>query len=107
MRTRLRVLHAGGRRYTWRAEIRPVSGRREVRLRAWGAGKNGQALQVDLRPADPEHPLADSTYPDAADVRAIISEGLKQGWQPDAVGGTFTLPPSTLDQRPGTPRTVA
>jgi hypothetical protein len=94
MRTRLRTLHAEGRKYTWRAEIRQVSGHREVRLRAWGAGKNGQALQVDLRPTDPD----DDIYPEVADVRAIIGEGLAQGWQPDARGGTFTLPPRLMRQ---------
>jgi len=73
-----------------------VSGRREVRLRVWGAGKTGEALQVDLHPAEPEHPLADNAYPDVADVRAIIDEGLTQGWQPDARGGTFTLPRHAL-----------
>jgi hypothetical protein len=92
MRTRLRTLHADGRRYTWRAEIRHVSGHREVRLRAWGAGKTGQALQVDLRPADPKHPLADDVYPDAEDVRTLIGEALSKGWQPATTGGTFTLP---------------
>jgi len=97
MRTRLRTLHAAGRKYTWRAEIRHVSGHREVRLRAWGSGKNAQALQVDLRPTNPNHPLADNTYPTAADVRVIINEGLEQGWQPDAVGGTFTLQARTLE----------
>jgi hypothetical protein len=92
MRTRLRTLHADGRRYTWRAEIRHVTRRREVRLRVWGAGKTRQALQVDLCPMDPEHPLADDLYPDAEDVRALIGEALSQGWQPDTKGGTFTLP---------------
>lgn len=94
MRTRPRTLDANGRTYTWRAEIRHVSGRREVRLRAWGTGKTGQALQVDLRPAARE----DDIYPEAADVRTMIAEGLAHGWQPDARGGTFALPPQTLTQ---------
>jgi hypothetical protein len=96
MRRKLRRLYADGRTYTWRAVIRYVSGRREVRLRVWGAGKNGQALQVDLRPADPEHPLADSTYPTPADVHSLIVDGLAQGWKPQTTGGTFTLPPHLL-----------
>lgn len=96
MRVRLRRLHLDGRTYTWWAEIHYVSGRREVRLRAWGAGKNGQALEVALRPADPEHLLADSVYPTPDDVRRLIVEGLAAGWQPDAKGGTCTLPPHLL-----------
>ena len=93
MRERLRRLHVEGREYTWRAEIRRVPGPREVRLRVWGAGKNGQALQVDLNPADP----ADEwLYPTATDVCALIRTGLAQGWQPTLRGGTFTLPPHTV-----------
>lgn len=82
----MRRLHADGREYTWRAEIRHVSGVRGVRLRAWGSGKNGQALQVDLSSAD------EWFYPEADEVRALIHDGLASGWQPAARGGTFTLP---------------
>ncbi|MFC4854245.1 hypothetical protein [Actinophytocola glycyrrhizae] len=93
MRERLRRLHADGREHTWRAEIRYVSGRREVRVRAWGAGKNGQALQVDVHPATP----ADEwMYPEPANVRTLIRTALARGWHPETRGGTFTLPPHTL-----------
>jgi hypothetical protein len=105
MRVRLRRLHLDGRTYTWWAEIRYVSGRREVRLRAWGAGKNSQALQVDLRVSDPTHLLADWTYPTPEDVRWLLAEGLAQGWQPDATGGTLTLPPHLV--APPTPKSAA
>lgn len=90
MRVRLRRLHVEGREYTWRAEIRRVSGPREVRVRVWGAGKNGQALQADLTPPD------EWGYPEPADVHALIREGLTQGWQPETTGGTFTMPPRAL-----------
>lgn len=88
MRERLRHLHTGGRTYTWRAEIRHVSEPREIRVRVWGAGKNSQALEVDLRSAD------DFMYPEPADVRAMIETALTSGWHPSTQGGTFTLPAS-------------
>lgn len=87
MRVRLRRLHADGRAYTWRAEIRRVSEPREVRVRVWGAGKNSQALEVDLRSAD------DFMYPEPAAVRTLIHTALTSGWDPSTKGGTFTLPP--------------
>ena len=86
MRERLRRIYAEGREYTWRAEIRHVSDPRVIRVRVWGGGKNSQALQHDLTPAD------DWGYPEPADVRALIHAGLAEGWQPEARGGTFTLP---------------
>jgi hypothetical protein len=94
MRERLRRLHAEGREYTWRAEIRRVSGPREVRVRVWGAGKNSQALQVDVHPAD------EWGYPEPADVRTLIQAAFEQGWHPETRGGTFTLPTRRLPQTP-------
>jgi hypothetical protein len=90
MRVRLRRLHVEGREYTWRAEIRRVYSPREVRVRVWGAGKNSQALQADLIPPD------EWGYPEPADVCALIQDGLARGWQPDAKGGTCTMPPRIL-----------
>lgn len=87
MRVRLRRLHVDGREYTWRAEIRHVSEPREIRVRVWGAGKNSQALEVDLSSPD------DFMYPEPADVRTLIETALTSGWNPSALGGTFTLPP--------------
>jgi hypothetical protein len=87
MQERLRRLHEEGREYTRRAEIRCGPGPREVRVRVWGAGKNEQALQADLHPAD------EWGYPEAAEVRALIRAGLTRGWNPETRGGTFTLPP--------------
>ena len=86
MRERLRRIHAEGREYTWRAEIRHVADPRVIRVRVWCTGKNSQALQVDLTPPD------DWGYPEPAAVRALIRTGLAQGWQPEVRGGTFTLP---------------
>lgn len=99
MRVRLRKLHVDGQEFTWRADIRSAAagpdGRRHrcIRVRAWGAGKNGRALQVDLaqrpRPVDDE----DETYPfpHADDIRTLVKYALSKGWQPTALGGTFLI----------------
>jgi hypothetical protein len=86
MRAPLRRLHAGDRPYRWQARVSHDPGRRVLRIRIWGSGKTGRALQVDLvqPPDDYDHPSAD-------DVRAIIARGLAAGWDPDARGGTFVL----------------
>ncbi|MEV7549389.1 hypothetical protein AB0N89_07180 [Amycolatopsis sp. NPDC089917] len=100
MRKRLRTLRIGERAYTWRATIGQVDGdgvdsRRCVRVRAWGAGKNGRALEADLlskamsvgwTPA-----ATDGSYPEPADVRFLIESALALGWDPGALGGTFRL----------------
>ncbi|MFG2058111.1 integrase [Micromonospora sp. NPDC048930] len=94
MRTRLRRLHVDGRAYTWRAVITAATGpdghyHRIVRVRVWGAGKNGCALQADLveRYDGPEtYP-----YPGAEDLRALIRYGLRAGWAAGAVGGAVVL----------------
>ncbi|WP_249999164.1 integrase [Actinoplanes sp. M2I2] len=99
MRTRLRRIRLDGRTYTWRAEIGHVRGsgdcHRCVRLRAWGAGKTGRALQADLLstawPAPSGACATDGSYPTTAEVRAIITYALGQGWPPDRRGGTFVL----------------
>lgn len=100
MRTRLRALRIGERTYTWRATIGQVAGdgvdvHRCVRVRAWGAGKTGRALEADLlskatsvgwTPAD-----TDGSYPEPADVRCLVEHALAVGWDPGALGGTFRL----------------
>lgn len=68
---------------------------RGIRLRVWGAGKNGRALQADLLSKTPPGPwgacATDAAYPTSGDVRAVVLYGLAHGWEPDAVGGTFLL----------------
>jgi len=94
MRIRLRQLHVDARPFTWRAEILHVgsSGQRCIRVRVWGAGKTGRALQADLLPAPTGAEAADDgAYPTADEVRAIVRHGLQLGWQPDERGGTFVL----------------
>lgn len=99
MRTRLRRLRVGGRDFTWRAEITHVPGsgdcHRAIRVRAWGAGPAGRALQADLLsltwPAPWGACASDSAYPTPSDVRALILRGLGQGWDPEVRGGTFRL----------------
>ena len=87
MRAPLRRLHAGDRPYRWQARVQRDPGRRVLRIRIWGSGKTGRALQVDLvQPAD------DYDHPSADDVRVLIARGLAAGWDPDARGGTFVLP---------------
>ncbi|WP_203826805.1 integrase [Actinoplanes palleronii] len=98
MRTRLRHLRHGPRVYAWRAEIHHLRGSRDchrcVRVRIWGAGKTGQALQADLLslalgPAGACE--TDGSSPRPADVRAVLAYALRHGWNPDRRGGTFAL----------------
>ncbi|PGH46500.1 integrase [Micromonospora sp. WMMA1996] len=99
MRTRLRRLWIDGRMVTWRAEIRHVPGsgdcHRCIRLRVWGAGKTGEALQADLLSTAWGTPWSacatDGAYPTPADVRAVVGYALRNGWRPDRRGGTFVL----------------
>ncbi|MCZ7437764.1 integrase [Micromonospora sp. WMMC241] len=99
MRTRLRRLWIEGRAVSWRAEIRDVMGstdcHRCVRLRIWGTGKTGQALQVDLLSTTWGTPwtpcTVDGAYPTPADVRAVVGYAVRHGWEPDRRGGTFVL----------------
>ncbi|WP_189330904.1 integrase [Actinoplanes ianthinogenes] len=98
MRTRLRHLRIGSRIFTWRAEIHHLQGsadcHRCIRVRAWGAGKNGQALQGDLLSTfvGPWGACTtDGSHPTSGDVRALILYGLRHGWQPERRGGTFAL----------------
>ncbi|MEU8179279.1 integrase [Micromonospora sp. NPDC049044] len=115
MRSRLRTLHIDGREFTWKADIRSTAGsdgrlHRCIRLRVWGAGKSGRALQVDLteRPtgaSDGQYVETDVhgsgeayPYPTTADVRVLVHYGLGAGWAPQALGGTFTIaPPAELE----------
>jgi hypothetical protein len=103
MRSRLRALRRYGRRWTWRAEIGEVwdqdERRRCIRVRVWGSGKNGRALQVDLVSMTPPGRWAapaddDDAYPTAEDVHRLIDHGLSRGWDPDARGGTTHAPAS-------------
>ncbi len=68
---------------------------RAVRVRAWGAGKTGRALQADLLSATWPTPWGacdgDDTYRTATDVRALIGYALDHGWRPDTRGGGFVL----------------
>ena len=96
---RLRRLRCDGHSFTWRAEIRHVQGsgdcHRAIRVRAWGAGKTGRAVQADLLsrswPAPWGACAADDAYPTPADVRAIIGFAWGAGWDPSVRGGTFVL----------------
>jgi hypothetical protein len=99
MRTRLRRITVDARPFAWRAEIRHAQGsgdcHRCIRVRAWGAGKTGEALQADLLslawPAPWGACATDGSYPTPADVRALIAYALDHGWQPQRQGGTFVL----------------
>jgi hypothetical protein len=99
MKTRLRTLQIGARRYAWMARIRHASGEhdchRAIRLRVWGNGKNSRALQVDLLSNTPPGPwgacVTDSAYPTSGDVRMVVEYALVNGWDADEVGGTFVL----------------
>ncbi|GAA4578674.1 hypothetical protein GCM10023176_55010 [Micromonospora coerulea] len=122
MRSRLRKLHIDGREFTWKAGIRSASGpdgrlHRCIRVRVWGAGKNGRALQVDL--TERPHPASTvalthryvetdvhgsgETYPfpTAADVRVLVRYGLIAGWTPEALGGTFQVTSAAGLELPG------
>ncbi|MGW0215147.1 integrase [Micromonospora chokoriensis] len=122
MRSRLRRLHIDGREFTWKADIRSAPGpdgrlHRYIRIRVWGAGKNGRALQVDVteRPyslptvasgdqyveTDVHGSVETYPYPTAADVRVLVRYGLSTGWAPGAVGGTFLVMSSAELDLPG------
>lgn len=98
-RNRLRTLRRGDQVITWTARIRHVPGsgdcHRGIRVRAWAAGKNSQALEVDLLstnwPAPPGACATDGAYPTSGDVRAIVDHALAHGWEPGQRGGTFRL----------------
>ncbi|SCF27707.1 hypothetical protein [Micromonospora chokoriensis] len=78
-----------------------------------GWGKNGRALQVDVT----ERPTVASggqyvetdvhgsreTYPSptAEDVRVLVRYGLRAGWAPEALGGTFPVTPPAEPDLPG------
>lgn len=112
MRSRLRKLHIDGREFTWKADIRSAPGpdgrlHRYIRIRVWGAGKNGRALQVDVTERPYSLPTVASgdqyvetdvhgsgetyPYPTAADVRVLVRYGIRAGWAPEALGGTFRV----------------
>ncbi|WIM93540.1 integrase [Actinoplanes oblitus] len=98
MRTRLRRLRLGPRIFTWCAEIHHLQGsadcHRCVRVRAWGSGKTGQALQADLMSTflGPWGACTtDGSYPTSGAVRGLVTYGLRHGWQPERRGGVFAL----------------
>lgn len=122
MRSRLRKLHIDGREFTWKADIRSASGpdgrlHRCIRLRVWGAGKTGRALQVDLTERRLSAPTVASSsrhvdtdvhgsgetypYPTAADVRDLVRYGLGAGCTAEALGGTFQITPAAELELPG------
>ncbi len=92
-------MRVDARTFVWCAEIRHVPGsgdcHRCIRLRAWGAGKTGQALQADLLSVTWAMPwgacATDNAYPTTSDVRVVIGYALTHGWQPERRGGTFML----------------
>ncbi|MEV6929043.1 integrase [Dactylosporangium sp. NPDC051485] len=98
-RPRLRRLRIGPREFMWRADIRwtraGVDWQRAVRVRVWGGGKSGQALQADLISVLPPGPwgagATDMAHPTPADVRALVEQALASGWRPQLRGGTFLL----------------
>ncbi|WP_432969362.1 integrase [Dactylosporangium sp. CA-233914] len=97
MRQRLRRLHIDGREYTWKADVRGAPGpdgrrHRCIRVRVWGAGKTGCALQADVT----ERPASTAAterypFPAAEHVRALIAHGLRSGWVPETRGGAFQV----------------
>lgn len=97
MRRRLRKLSVSGREFTWSGRVLHVAGKRDchrcVRLRIWGAGKNGWALQADLlsKAVLPWGCATDGAYPHPADVRKVVEYALTHGWDPGPAGGTFFL----------------
>jgi hypothetical protein len=108
-RVRLRRLRVDGAEFTWYAEIGHVRGsadcHRCIRVRIWGGGKSGRALQADLLSLTWPSPWSvcatDGAYPVPSDIRALIRHGLSVGWDPGHRGGTFLLserhePPLTL-----------
>jgi hypothetical protein len=110
VRTRLRRLRAGDREYTWRATIGAVPGdgvdlHRCVRVRVWGAGKNGCALEADLLSKATSMgwtPAAtDGSHPASGDIRRLVEHALALGWDPDARGGTFRLAEEHAPELPG------
>ena len=98
-----------GRSFVWRAEIRCVPGsadcHRCVRVRVWGAGKNGRALQADLLsmawPAPWGACATDGAYPTVSDLRAVVGYAIAHGWDPMLTGGTFALAESDDFALPG------
>ncbi|GAA2195016.1 hypothetical protein GCM10009848_61130 [Micromonospora lupini] len=107
MRSRLRKLHVDGRTFTWKADIRDAfeaDGRhRCIRVRVWGAGKNGRALQADLTewPHPPTPWDERYAYPTAENVRELARYALSVGWTPEAVGGTFRITSGAKVALPG------
>ena len=108
MRERLRKVHVDGREFTWKADIRGSPGAdgrrlRYIRVRVWGAGKNGCVLQADMTelpvPASPEETTY--AYPSAAIVRRLVSWGLEAGWTPEQVGGVFRVSSTAGPVLPG------
>lgn len=94
VRTRLRQIRVSARRFVGRAEIHHVQGsgdcHRCIRVRAWGAGKTGRALQADLLslfwPAPIGAGATDGVYPALADIRAVINYALERGWLSRLIG---------------------
>lgn len=87
MRERLRKLHFEGQEFTWTADIRAAPGaggrrHRYIRVRVWGAGKNGCALQADMielpAPAEPAKntPAEPATNAPAEPVEKALAESV-------------------------------
>jgi hypothetical protein len=98
MGRRLRKLQIGDHTFAWTAEIGHLQGQRDchrcIRLRVWGDGKNSRPLQVDLLSTTWSAPYGcatDSAYPTPADVKTVIVQALRSGWQPAVKGGVFLL----------------
>lgn len=99
MGIRLRTLRIGSRAFTWHATIHHVAGsgdcHRCLRVRVWGAGKNGRALQADLLsgtwPSRWGSCCTDTAFPASGAVKILIRYALGHGWDPELRGGTFLL----------------
>ncbi|MCF0093851.1 hypothetical protein B0E54_02691 [Micromonospora sp. MH99] len=50
----------------------------------------GRYVETDVHGSGEAYP-----YPTAADVRVLVRYGLRAGWTPQALGGTFTIAPPT------------
>jgi hypothetical protein len=99
MKARLRTLRIEPARYAWTAQMRhlPVEGdcRRAIRVRVWGAGKNGCVLDADLLSTSEAGPwgycATDTAFPTPRTIRILIDYALHHGWDPSRIGGRHVL----------------
>jgi hypothetical protein len=108
MKIRVRTLRIGAREFKWTAELCGYYDidrdyHRCVRVRAWGGGKNGRRLRVDLESTAPGAwgGVPDCAYPAPRSVRAIIDYALEHDWDPAAIGGCDELGTDAAVEIPG------